>query len=101
MLHTGQALLSLNTIDVSGTESRGLSSVFYWLFNFFFWLRWVFFAAHGLLSSCRGQGLLFLVVRRLLTAALVTEHSLQARGLQSFRHIGSVVVAHGLMLQGT
>ena len=63
---------------------------------FFFWLCWVFFAAHGLLSSCRGQGLLFLVVRRLLIAALVTEHSLQARGLRSFRHTGSVVVAMGL-----
>ena len=50
------------------------------IFFFFFWLHWVFFAAHGLLSSCRGQGLLFLVVRRLLIAALVSEHSLQGFG---------------------
>ena len=44
---------------------------------FFFWLRWVFIAAHGP-SSCGKQGILFIAVRRLLiaVASLVAEHGL-------------------------
>ena len=38
---------------------------------FFFWLRWVFVAAHGLFSSCSEWGLLFFVV-----VSLVAEHRL-------------------------
>ena len=45
---------------------------------YFSWLRWVFVAAHGLLSSCGKQGLLFIVVCGLLiaVASLVAEHGL-------------------------
>ena len=45
---------------------------------FFFWLHWVFVAAHGLFSSCGEPRLLFVVVRRLLiaVASLVAEHGL-------------------------
>ena len=74
LLHTGQVLLSLITIDVSVADSQGLSSVFFFLI--FFLVALGFFAAHGPWSSCGEQGLLFVVVRRLLTAALVTERSL-------------------------
>ena len=43
-----------------------------------FWLRWVFVAVRGLFSSCGERALLFVVVRRLLTAvaSLVAEHGL-------------------------
>ena len=55
-----------------------------------------FLAALGLrcclraFSSCSEQGLLFVVVRRLLTAvaSLVAEHGLQAHGLQQLQHTG-------------
>ena len=49
-------------------------------------------------SSCSGQGILFVAVRRLLTvvASLVVDHRLQACGLQQLWHLGSVVVARGL-----
>ena len=57
---------------------------------FFFLLHWVFVAACGL-SRCSKWGLLFVAVRGLLIA----EHGLQARGLQQWQHLGSVVVAHG------
>ena len=58
----------------------------------------------GAFSSCGEQGLLFVVVRRLLIAicglliamaSLVEEHGLQACRLQQLWHAGSVVVAHG------
>ena len=41
-------------------------------------LRWAFFAARGLFSSCGERGLLFVVVRRLLivVVSLIAEHSL-------------------------
>ena len=44
----------------------------------YFWLCWVFVAAHGLFSSCSERGLLFIAVRRLLiaVASLVAEHGL-------------------------
>ena len=34
----------------------------------FFWLHWVFIAAHGLFSSCGKRGLLFVAVHGLLIA---------------------------------
>ena len=45
---------------------------------FYFWLRWVFVAAHGLFSSCGERGLLFIAVHGLLiaVASLVAEHGL-------------------------
>ena len=48
------------------------------IYLFIFWLRWVFAAARGLFSSCAEQGLLFIVVHRLLivVASLVVEHGL-------------------------
>ena len=48
------------------------------LFNLFFCLHWVFVAACGFFSSCGEQGLLFVMVRRLLieVASLVAEHGL-------------------------
>ena len=56
---------------------------FFFLINLFilfiyFWLRWVFFAARGLFSSCGEQGLPFVAVRGLLiaVASLVAEHGL-------------------------
>ena len=44
----------------------------------YFWLRWVFVAAHGLFSCCGERGLLFVAVRGLLiaVASLVAEHRL-------------------------
>ena len=46
--------------------------------HIYFWLHWVFVAAHGLFSSCSEQGLLFVAVHRLLiaVASLVAEHGL-------------------------
>ena len=51
---------------------------FIYFIYFYFWLRWVFVAVRGLsLVAARG-GLLFVAVRRLLTAvaSLVVEHRL-------------------------
>ena len=67
----------------------------------FFWLCWVFMAA---LQHCcwvfiaTSRGLLFIAVRRLLTVvpSPVARHRLQAHGLQSLQHPGSVVVMPGL-----
>ena len=44
----------------------------------YFWLRWIFVAGHGLFSSWREQGLLFVAVLGLLiaVASLVVEHGL-------------------------
>ena len=44
----------------------------------YFWLHWIFVAACELFSSCGEQGLLFVVVRRLLIMVvfLVAEHRL-------------------------
>ena len=52
--------------------------VFKFYLFIYFWLRWVFIAARGLLSSCSKWGLLFIVVRRLLivVASLVAERRL-------------------------
>ena len=58
---------------------------------FYFWLRWVFVAVHGLFSSYGERGLLFVTVPGLLivVVSLVAEHgALDTRP--------SVVVAHGL-----
>ena len=54
----------------------GLFLKFIYLF-IYFWLHWVFVAEHGYFSSDK-RGLLFVVVRRLLTAvaSLVAEHGL-------------------------
>ena len=54
-------------------------------------------------SSCRERGLLFVVVRGLLTAvaSLVVEHGLQVHGLQQLWHAGSAVVAHRLQSAGS
>ena len=65
---------------------------------------YLFLAALGLhcctraFSSCGERGLLFVVVRRLLTVvvSLVAEHGLWVHGLQQLWRAGSVVVAHGL-----
>ena len=71
-------------------------------FIFFFYFFW---AALGLcfcvwaFSSCGKQGLLFIVVCRLLIASLVVEHGLQEHRLQQLWHTGSVVVACGSRAQ--
>ena len=54
-------------------------------------------------SSCSERGLLFVVVRRLLTAvaSLVVEHGLQAHGPRQLQHVGSAVMAHGLQSTGS
>ena len=72
-------------------------------------IYFLFLAALGLrcftraFSSCGEQGLLFIVVHRLLIAvsSLVAEHGVQACGLQQLQHAGSVVVAHGLSSCGS
>ena len=52
--------------------------VFFFQFLINFWLRWVSVAVRGLFFSCGEWGLLFLVVRGLLTAvaSLIAEHGL-------------------------
>ena len=54
-------------------------------------------------SSCGEWGLLFVVVRGLLTAvaSLVAEHGLQAQGLRQLWCVRSVVVARGLQSAGS
>ena len=46
---------------------------------FYFWLCWVFVAAHELLSSCSEQGLLFVEVHRLLVGWLPLLQSMGSR----------------------
>ena len=50
----------------------------------YFWLHWVFFAAHRLSLVAASKGLLSIEVRGLLivAASIVAEHGLQARELQ-------------------
>ena len=71
--------------------------------RFFFFL--IYFGCIGLwaVSSCGRWGLFFVAVRGLLiaVASLVSEHRLQARGLQSLWHAGSVVVARGIQSAGS
>ena len=58
------------------------------IFKFlYFWLQWVFIAALAF-SGCIEQGLLFIVVRRLLieVISLVAEHGLQFPGLEQLEH---------------
>ena len=57
------------------------------VFNFFFWLCWVFSAVWGL-SPAVVSGLLTVV------APLVAEHGLQAHGLQQLQHTGSAASWH-------
>ena len=67
-----------------------LNKFTYFLF-IYFWLHWVFIAARAF-SSCREQGLLFVVVRRLLLQSTGSRHV-------CFSSCGSrapVVAAHGL-----
>ena len=81
------------------------------LFSDFFYINLfiLFLAVLGLrccawaFSSCGQQGLLFVAVRGLLTAAsfLVEEHGLQVHGLQQLWLAGSVVVAQGLQSAGS
>ena len=57
-----------------------LYNLFFFFLNLFiyFWLCWVFVAAHGLSLVGGERGLLFIAVRRLLiaVASLVAEHGL-------------------------
>ena len=78
---------------------------FFNLLNFLlFTCYFLYLAALGLcrlawaFSNCREQGLLLTVVLRHLiaVACLVTELRLEALGLQSLQHTGSVAVVHGL-----
>ena len=78
--------------------------IFFFLINLFiyFWLHWVFIAAHRLFSNCGEQGLLFVVVHGLIAvASFVVEHGLQVRRLLQLWHMGSVVVACGLSSCGS
>ena len=52
---------------------------FIYFFIFIFWLCWVFVAARGLFSSCSKQGLLSVVVRRLLIGWLLLLQSTGSR----------------------
>ena len=64
----------------------------------YFWLHWIFVAACELFSSCGEQGLLFMVVHRLLIMVvfLVAEHRLQVHRVQLLQSMGSVVADHRL-----
>ena len=76
-------------------------NIFFFFLIYFYLFIYLFLAALGLrccvqtFSSCREQGLPFIVVNGLLivVASLVAEHGLQAAGLQQLWHVGSVVVA--------
>ena len=81
--------------------------IFFFLI-YLFCLFFIFLAVLGLrccaraFSSCSERGPLFIAVWGLLIA--VASHCgarLQARGLQQLRHMGSVVVAHGLQSTGS
>ena len=64
---------------VWGLEAETRFFLFFFFINLFiyFWLHWVFVAAHGLSLSCGEQGLLFLVVHVLLiVVASLVEHGL-------------------------
>ena len=58
---------------------------------------------HGLFSSCAEEGLLIVVVHRLLTAvdALLQSTGSRACALQHWRHRGSVAAAPGLQSSGS
>ena len=75
--------------------------IYFYLF-IYFWLHWVFVAARGLSLVAVSGGLLFILVRRLLTAvaSLVAEHGLQACGLQQLWLIGSRAQAQQLWCTG-
>ena len=62
----------------------------------YFWLNWVFIAVHAF-SSCGEQGLLFIAVHGLLTAAasLAVEHRLRVHGLEQVQHSGSALQLAG------
>ena len=85
------------------------SRVFFFFNKFIYLFICLFMAALGLhccawaFSSWGERGLLFVVVRRLLTvvASLVAECRLQACGLQQLWHVRSVVVACGLQSSGS
>ena len=64
---------------------------------FYFWLCWVFLAAHGLSLVVESRGCSLVVVRGLLiaVASLVAEHGLQACRLQKLQQEASGVVMHG------
>ena len=77
-----QHALRKSELPVSEEPYFFYRSVFFFLINlfilFYFWLHWVFIAAHGLFSGCSEQGLLFVEVCGLLiaVASLVAEHEL-------------------------
>ena len=75
---------------------RGGSSFFFNKFIYFilfFWLRWVFVAARGLFSGCGEQGLLFVVVCRLLIVMAPLAGSTGSRRV-GFRSCGSWALEH-------
>ena len=74
--------------------------VFKKLFNYLFWLRWVFIATHRLFLVVKSGIYSLAVVRGLLivVASLVAEHGLQgtqASVVLRIQSTGSVLVVHG------
>ena len=67
-------MLCVFCMCVLGCEVK---NIYIYILNLFiyFWLHWVFVAAHGLFSSCGERGPLFIAVLGLLTAvaSLVAE----------------------------
>ena len=55
-----------------------MSANFFFLIYFYFWLRWVFVAAHSLSLVVASRGLLFVAVHGLIiaVASLIVEHGL-------------------------
>ena len=84
--------------------------VYHRILNIFLCVVFVCFGCAGSLllfvwafSNCSEQGLLFIVVHRLLivVASLVVEHRFQVHRLQSLQHMGSDVEAQGLQNVGS
>ena len=57
---------------------------------------------HGLFSSCREQGLLFIALQGCVTVvvSLIAEHGLRARGLQELQLVGCRVQAQQMWHTG-
>ena len=75
----------------------------FFLFTYLFWPHWVFVDVHGLPLAAASGSSSQVAVCGLFTvmASLVAERRLQAHGLWSLQHAGSVTVTHGLQRMGS
>ena len=84
-------------------EKRSYLINLFFMNLFYFWLRWVFVAARGLSPAVasRGHSWLRCAGFPLWRPLFVSEHGLQACGLQQLWHVGSVVLPRGLQSTGS